>query len=356
MVILHIASITENLFSGVCIVVPQHIKVQQNIENVGLLNIRNKMISGVEHQFKFEKPFNLDKLSDPFSRPDIVIFHEVYHTEYLVISKELSKSRIPYVIVPHGSLTHGAQSKKRLKKIVANMLLFNRFINQASAIQCLSNGELDTTTFGERKFICTNGVAVPNVRKISFNKKTVDFLYIGRLDAFIKGLDLMLEAVRRKYDFFKLHDCTLSIYGPDLNGRYAHVESLIRENGIEDVVSMNHEIIGDSKVQRLLEADIFVQTSRLEGMPLGILEALSYGLPCLATEGTNLGNQIRQSNSGWEAKTNAEDIAKMMERAVLERDTWKDKSDNAIAYIKENFQWSKIAENTIDSYKEICGI
>ena len=48
-----------------------------------------------------------------------------------------------------------------------------------------------------------------------------------------------------------------------------------------EVVKLNREIDEEEKRQILLDTDVFIQTSRFEGMPMGILEALSYGLPCL---------------------------------------------------------------------------
>lgn len=43
----------------------------------------------------------------------------------------------------------------------------------------------------------------------------------------------------------------------------------------------------------LLQTDLFIQTSRHEGMPMGLLEALSIGVPCLVTVGTSLGHIIK---------------------------------------------------------------
>ena len=115
MVFLHIASIKNRPFCGVDVIVPKHIIEQQKIETVGLINISNVKCLGIEKQYEYDKRFNIIKLPDPFNKPDLVVFHQVYSPEYIFISKQLFKQNIPYIIVPHGSLTVEAQKQKRIK-------------------------------------------------------------------------------------------------------------------------------------------------------------------------------------------------------------------------------------------------
>ena len=353
MTLLHVAYIRDNPFSGVCVVVPQHINSQAQHENVGFVNITNEDVGGVKNRFEYQKDFDINRLPEPFNKPDLVIFHEVYRKEYLGMYGNLLKNKIPYVIVPHGELTKEAQHKKRLKKIAANILLFNRFTSKALAIQCLSQKELEATSFGKAKFVGTNGLSLPSEHKTSFSEKGTRILYIGRLDVEVKGLDIMMEAIFQKGDFLREHGCEFYVYGPDLNGRYARVEALIAERNIGDIVHLNHEIMGEDKKQELLKADIFIQTSRSEGMPLGILEAASYGLPVLITEGTRLGDIISEAGAGWVARTDAEAVGNAMEQAVLDRESYAERSQRASSFVREMFAWEKVSGETLSEYRKL---
>ncbi len=353
MVILHIAAIKNSPYDGVSVVVPQHVCAQSKYATLALMNLWNENLPTVDNQIEYVEPFTVESLPAPFNKPDLVVFHEIYRPQFAKIAAVLRRNKVPYVVVPHGALQAGALKKKFLKKFVANILLFNRFVNKAVAIQCLSDRELHETKVSTRKFIGTNGINLAEQQKADFRKTNLRFTYIGRLEAYHKGLDLLVNAVQMIGEELRKQKVSLYIYGPDFAGRYAYLEQLIAAYEVGDLISLNPAVTGDEKKDILLDSDAFVQTSRFEGMPMGILEAMGYGIPCLVTEGTTLGTMIADNHAGWSAKNDAESISKALLQAVNETFLYHNYSQNAVRLIRENFVWDVIAEKTVRMYGNI---
>lgn len=357
MVILHVARVRNNLLSGADAIVPEHIKEQQKCETVGFVNLVDFEVPQIKNQFLYEEGFKISNLKEPFNKPDIIIFHQLYFPKFLSIAKEAKKQNIPYVIIPHGGMTKQAQSIKRLKKIAGNLLYFNKFMKGASAIQYLSEDEKSRAYKDFSCFVSTNGIHMPKEQKDEFNENKIVFSYIGRYDTHVKGLDLLLEAVKTKEALLRENNCMFNLYGPQHLEYYVkNVESLnsvMKEKEISDLFFINGPVLGEEKKNILLNTDVFIQCSRTEAMPMGILEAMSYGVPCLITKGTSLTGVLDKYDAGYSCQTTAEGIASAIEKAVLDKKNFKNKSQNAISLIEKEFLWDNVAKDALERYKKL---
>ena len=334
------------------VAVPQHVLHHSQLVDVAYINVGGYKIENFKNQFKYQKPFKLGDLPVDFQHPDLVVFHGCYFIEYISIYKELKKTRIPYIIVPHGSFTIESQEKKWLKKKLYRLAFLERFVKDAVAVQYLSQGESYKTAFPHpNSFIGANGID-EHIETIIPQERLI-MTYIGRLDTYHKGIDLLCEACNIEKTYLEEHGVQVNLYGPDQNGLHQQITQLINKWKVSNIIKVNNGVFSEDKKKILIESSYFLQTSRSEGLPMGVLEALSYGLPCIITRGTNLLDIVNNYNAGWVCETTPSQIAKAIKTAIEEVRYIPIKSLNAKKLVHENFSWDIVAKDTIEHYKLI---
>ena len=353
MIVLHIAKIQTNVDNGVNAVVPKHVAEQRKYAETAMLNINNVQIPGVK-QLRYDGSDAFPgSLPVPFNKPDIAVFHEVNVIEFIGLYKKLKKAGIPYVIVPHGEITEQALKKKWLKKKIAYFLWFNAFVKNAKKIQCLSLSEQNRVRLTDNTVVIGNGTDIPEISKSEFSDKGLKLIYIGRLERHIKGLDRLIEAIAGIADTARKNGISLDIYGPDVFGRRADIQSLIDNAGVGDLIKIYDPVFGDKKEKALLEHDIFIQTSRSEGLPLGVLEAMAYAMPVILTKGTSMMEDMKKCDGGYPAGDSVEEIKNAVLNAFSDKKEWKQKGDSGRKFIIENYSWAKIGKEEIEQYGKI---
>jgi glycosyltransferase involved in cell wall biosynthesis len=349
MIILHIAPIVTETVNGLRFSVPGLIRAQiRQGESVACLNIKH---SDQAFDFGMFELTDIKNLPKPFDKPDIVIFHSVYWRVYLSLVKQIT---CPYIIVPRSSMTIQAQRQRRLKKWLGNLLLFNRFIKGSAKIHYLNQEEADQSLWvGHPYFIVPNGMDLPlHVEKIKQNQ-SIRFATIGRYDLNHKGLDLLIDAIRLIEKMLKELKAEFHFYGSDHKNNKAAFRGLIERTSLEDLVFIHDAVYGEEKHKVLLATDLFISTSRFEGHPMAVLEAMAYGIPCILTPGTNMLQACVDADAGWQALSDSKSIAQAIVLALGQKDEWINKGHNARRLIESRYGWDMIGSKSIENYKSV---
>jgi len=112
---------------------------------------------------------------------------------------------------------------------------------------------------------------------LGVDESTFVCLYVGRLEA-VKGLHTLLNAAARLRES---GGRTMRVFLAGNGSERVALESLCRSLNLAAIVTFLGE---RSDVRELLNmADTFVMTSRTEGLPMALIEAMAAGLPCVAT-------------------------------------------------------------------------
>ncbi|EFK59779.1 glycosyltransferase [Sphingobacterium spiritivorum] len=119
--------------------------------------------------------------------------------------------------------------------------------------------------------------------KVLVPNKKIELISIGSLDQMYKAPDIALKAVKlfkEKYN----NNIHLTWLG---KGHFKNdMEIMAQELGLRHNVSFMGSVSSETVKKLLAESDIFLLVSRTEGLPRAIIEAMSFGLPCI---GTNIG-------------------------------------------------------------------
>ena len=115
---------------------------------------------------------------------------------------------------------------------------------------------------------------------LPFEKRTNKIVTLGRIDIAQKRHDILIGAFD---SFLKKHpDFELEIYGDGYDTDVKRIKSLIENKQLEKKVHLKG--VTNNPKTILSEAKFFVLSSDFEGIPNALIEAMTVGLPCIATD------------------------------------------------------------------------
>ncbi len=141
--------------------------------------------------------------------------------------------------------------------------------------------------------IVPNIVDSPVKQEKKNNDGKVHILYLG-LIAKAKGIYDLLDVINDHKTGFD-GKITLHIGG---NGETTTILNIIKDQGLSNIVKFEGWVSGDKKVELLNNTDIFILPSYIEGLPISILEAMSYKLPIISTPVGGIPEVIENGENG----------------------------------------------------------
>jgi glycosyltransferase involved in cell wall biosynthesis len=158
---------------------------------------------------------------------------------------------------------------------------------------------------------------------------------VARLDSYHKGLDLLLGVLNQPQ--WRERRYKLNLYGTGPDSEY--LKELVKYYDLDNKV----EFMGHSGDIRSLwkQNQLLLLTSRKEGLPLAIVEAMLCGRAVVATNVGDSAVLIEEGKNGWIAESpTIHHISVALEKAWEARDNWQragiDAHERAIAFIDES--------------------
>lgn len=230
-------------------------------------------------------------------KPDIVHMHMSYRGSFqrkYLIHRLCKAAKIKDVIHLHGSefekwfntLKPSKQNKVRrlLRECDAFIVLGDKWSNVIKKI------EPQTSTV-----IVNNAVKIPE-ETVKWNDDCCNILYMGVLIP-RKGLFDLLNALLLLKQQNKLSGKRVIIAGTGADEK--KLKEYCEENGLLENVVFAGQAAGEEKTRLLRESQVTVLPSYNEGLPISILEAVSYGMPVVSTDVGDISAAVHNGVNGY---------------------------------------------------------
>lgn len=321
--------------------VNSHLKSYQGIKFISLSCPRNKFLEAIVHTFK--SVLEAKKLN-----PDILHIHAIGPSLFAPLARLLGMK----VLVT----SHGPDYKRKKWPLPAKMFLrFCEWMGMtfASGIITIANNIADDIKkkYGRDSIVIPNGVEIPKIagtEKALEDFKLKKHKYILTVGRFVpeKGFDDLIDAFKQgNFENWKL----VIVGDADHEDEYSRCLKMKAAQN-KDIV-LTGFLKGEPLRELYSHAGLFVLPSYYEGLPIVLLEGMSYGLLCIASDIPANKNVVLSEENFF--KTG--DVS-MLSRKIKEFicKSWRAEDKNRqINLIAKKYSWEVIADDTLMVYKQI---
>jgi glycosyltransferase involved in cell wall biosynthesis len=305
---------------------------------------RKKSIEALVHTF-------LGVLRSKRIAPDILHIHSIGPSLLIPMAKLLG---LKVVMTHHGPDYERAKWGKMARLVLRQGEKLG--VLYSSNTIAISNGIKDhiKTNYSRDAAFIPNGVSIPSLippgeELAKWQLEPQKYVFTACRFVPEKGLHDLVNAYRNiNKPPFKL------VIAGDADHETAYSRKLKGLASETEGVILTGFLSGKRLGELFTNAGLFVLPSYYEGLPIALLEALSYGLPVLVSDipqhkEVPLGD-FRYFHSG-DISNLSEALTESFYRGIADSE-----KEETMSLIKKNYRWDDIAERTLDVYRQLINI
>ena len=282
-----------------------------------------------------------------FSRNKIVHYHAEGPCFWLKIIKIFSRKKV--IVTIHGLDWQRAKWDSKASAFIK--IGEKRAAKYADKIIVLSKNmqKYFKDTYNRDTIYIPNGVDKPIKKKADIInkkyglKKDSYILYLGRLVP-EKGIHYLIEAYNQLNT-----DKKLVIAGRESDTEsYRDLLYSLSKRSRKNIIFTGF-VQGDTLRELYSNAYVYCLPSDLEGMPLSLLEAMSYGNCCVTSNIKEL-TEIIDNNKLTFNKSDTEDLRQVLQKCCDNEKMVKQYQNESQEYILSKYNWDDVVKKTIDTY------
>lgn len=338
--------------------------------NVICYNRGGKHVSGKEYSskelkeykgVKLKKVFTIDKkglaamtssffatIKALFSKADVVHYHAEGPCAMMWIIKWFSKKRIIATI-------HGLDwQRAKWGGFATKYIKFGEkvAVKYADEIIVLSKNvqQYFEDEYKRETVFIPNGVNKPDIIEAKiivekYNLKKDEYvLFLGRIVP-EKGIHYLIEAFNKIKTNKKL---VIAGGASDTDEYYSQLKEKAKNN--KNIIFTGF-VQGKELDELYSNAYIYCLPSDLEGMPLSLLEAMSYGNCCLTSDIPECATVLEDNGVTFE-KSSIEDLTEVLENLCSNKKKVQKYKETAQDYILKKYNWDDVVKETLKLYEK----
>ena len=333
--------------------------LEDQSKDLNIKFVSNKYFSNSINPFKVFKAIKLVKNIVKEFNPDIVHCHS---SGAGFIGRLTTRNKIPTIFTAHGwGFNIGVPFLQKQIAILAEKFVSKYSVKIITVSEFVRKLGIKNKIAKKEKFeIIYNGIkskVIPTGHQDSLKSKKskvnekIKIVFVGRL-AEPKDPIILVKAYEELSNELKEKSEIIIIGG---GPKKIELEKFIVQNKVKNV-NLLGSLSRDQVFDMVNESDVFVLVSKYEGLPMTILEAMSFGLPVVASDVGGVGEIIEDGINGFLLKNNsAEELKESLEKLIIDKRLREKMGAVSIEKVLSEFSIDKMLKKTEELYnKVIC--